>query len=575
MLSGCVNWPEPLAAQYRQQGYWADITLNRMLTERAERHPDKAALVHGERRVTYRELDKSIAQLAVRFAQNGLQPRDRVVLQLSNGIEFIIVFFALLRIGVIPVLALPAYRHREVSHFIAHSGAAAYIAPERVRDFDYRAMASEIAASRLPTLHSVYILGEPLEGQRSLTALLSGAPVPDAAGHLRDFNPAADDVALMLMSGGTTGVPKLIPRTHNDYVYNCRQSAAIAGFIADTVFLAILPMAHNFTLGCPGVLGALACGGTSVIAPDISPETICRTIERERVTVLAAAMPVVVNLLNSGAPEAHDLGSLKTFMSGGAKLAPELRRRVEQRFGCIYQESFGTGEGLLNMTRLDDPEEIRLTSSGRPVSPGDEIKVVDEHGRELPDGEVGELVCRGPYTMRGYYRAPEASAAAFTADGFYRMGDAVRKIGANLYVEGRLKDLINRGGEKISCEEIENHLLAHPKIKSACVVAMPDAAFGEKACAFVILRGNARLSFDELKSFLLGRDIAKFKLPERLEIVSDFPLSAAGKILRRSLRENIARRIAAEQNSSRQDARANQTQADCLRWPDTDDEVTP
>ena len=554
MLKGCVSWPEQAAAHYREQRYWADITLNQMLASSAERQPDKIALVHNERRLAYRELCESIAHLAVRFAGSSLRPRDRVVLQLTNGIEFVIVFFALLRIGVIPVLALPAYRHREVSHFIAHSGAVAYIAPERARDFDYRVMASDIAA-HLPTLDTVYILGEPLEGQRSLATLLSSPRVADSAGRLRDFTPAPDDVALMLMSGGTTGIPKLIPRTHNDYVYNCRQSAVIAGFGTDTVFLALLPMAHNYTLGSPGVLGALARGGTCVIAPDAAPETICRTIERERVTVLSAALPLVVNLLNSNAPETYDLRSLKVFMSGGAKLAPELRRQVEQRFKCIYQESFGTAEGLLNMTRLDDPEEIRITSSGRPISPGDEIKIVDESGRELPEGEVGELVCRGPYTMRGYYKAPEATISAYTADGFYRMGDAVRKIGSDLYVEGRLKDLINRGGEKISCEEVENHLLAHPKIKSACVVAMPDNVFGEKACAFVILRENSDLPFEELKSFLFGRDIAKFKLPERLEIVHEFPISAAGKILRRELREVIAGRIAAEQASSDQKAR--------------------
>jgi 2,3-dihydroxybenzoate-AMP ligase len=243
-------------------------------------------------------------------------------------------------------------------------------------------------------------------------------------------------------------------------------------------------------------------------------------------------------------------------MSGGAKLAPELRRRVEQRFKCIYQESFGTAEGLLSMTRLDDPEEIRLTSSGRPISAGDEVKVVDEHGQELPDGEVGELICRGPYTVRGYYNAPEATSAAYTADGFYRMGDAVRKIGTHLYVEGRLKDLINRGGEKISCEEVENLLLAHPKITSACVVAIPDDVFGEKACAFVIPRENTALSFEELKSFLLARDIAKFKLPERLEIVRELPISPAGKILRRELRDMIARRIEKERKLGSREALA-------------------
>jgi 2,3-dihydroxybenzoate-AMP ligase len=353
----------------------------------------------------------------------------------------------------------------------------------------------------------------------------------------------------MLLSGGTTGIPKLIPRTHNDYVYNCRTCGRIAGFGADTVFLAVLPMSHNYTLGCPGVLGALAAGGTTVIAPDAGADAIFSLIARQRVTVVSAAMPLVVNWLASDAPERHDVSSLKVFISGGAKLAPELRRRVERRFNCTYVESYGTGEGLISMTRLDDPEDIRMTSSGRPVSPGDEIKVIDEQGRELPDGVIGELACRGPYTIRGYYRAPTATAAAFTDDGFYRMGDAVRKVGDCLYVEGRLKDLINRGGEKISCEEVENHLLAHPRIKSACVVAMPDPTYGEKACAFVMPAGRGELTLDEIKSFLLARQIAKFKLPERLEVVASFPTSPAGKILRRELRRMIEAKLTAERSA--------------------------
>jgi 2,3-dihydroxybenzoate-AMP ligase len=201
------------------------------------------------------------------------------------------------------------------------------------------------------------------------------------------------------------------------------------------------------------------------------------------------------------------------------------------------------------MTRLDAPDAVRMTSSGRPVSPADEIKVIDEDGRELPDGIVGELACRGPYTIRGYYRAPAATAAAFTPDGFYRMGDAVRKIGDDLYFEGRLKDLINRGGEKISCEEVENHLLAHPRIRSACVVAMPDAVYGERACAFVIPSDDAALTLAEMKAFLLTRQIAKFKLPERLELVSSFPLSPTGKVLRRELRRIIETRLIDEQSA--------------------------
>lgn len=195
------------------------------------------------------------------------------------------------------------------------------------------------------------------------------------------------------------------------------------------------------------------------------------------------------------------------------------------------------------MTRLDDDDAKRFESSGTPISPADEIIVVDDEGQKLPDGEAGELLCRGPYTIRGYYNAPEINQQAFTADGFYRMGDIVRKFGNYLYVEGRRKDLINRGGEKISCEEIENHILANEKVEAACVVAMPDDTFGEKACAFIIVRKGQTIDLAELIEFLSKRGIAKFKWPERMELVTEFPISPAGKILRRDLRAAIARRL--------------------------------
>lgn len=542
MLEGCVPWPEDFARRYREEDYWADITLWQMLEQSIESNRHRVALIHGEERLAYSELGDRIQNLAVGLADVGLRSNDRVVVQLPNCIEFVVTLFALLRIGVIPVLALPAHRHEEIGHFVRHSEAAAYIIAEQSRGFDYRVMASEIAANS-QSLRAVLVLGTPAAGQTSLSALrrsLANSTRETSGG------PAPDDVALMLLSGGTTGVPKLIPRTHNDYTYNCRQSAAVAGFTKNTVFLAVLPMAHNYTLGCPGVLGALASAATVVIASDTAPNTIFRLIEEEKVSVVSAGLPLVVDWLGSDAANRYDLASLEVFMSGGARLPPELRRRVESRFDCVYQESFGTGEGLLNMTRLDDPDDIRFNSSGRPISPGDEIKIVDESGCELPDGEVGELLCRGPYTIRGYYRAPNATASAFTQDGFYRTGDAVRKINSDLYVQGRLKDLINRGGEKISCEEVENHLLAHRDIANTCVVAMPDEKFGEKACAFVILRPGATFSFEEMKSHLLSCKIAKFKVPERLEVVDTFPTSPAAKILRGELRRIIVGKIASE-----------------------------
>jgi 2,3-dihydroxybenzoate-AMP ligase len=542
MLEQCTTWPEEFARRYRQQGYWADITLHDMLAGSIRAAPERTALVQGERRMSYGQLGDAIDRLAGRLINLGFRPLDRVVFQLPNSIEFVIAFLALLRIGVIPVLALPAHRRDEISHFVAHAEAVGYFVPDLWRGYDYRRLAAEISAAA-PSLRHVLVLGEPAANQISLTDLMAdvGRDDPDRIG---DFSPSPDEVALMLLSGGTTGLPKMIPRTHNDYVYNCRQCGAAAGFNASTVLLALLPMAHNYTLGCPGVLGALAWGGTAVIASDASIETVARLIEGERVSVISAAVPLIVNWLNAELPRDCDLSSLRVVMNGGAKLAPELRRRVESRFGCVFQESFGTGEGLLNMTRLDDPDEIRFTSSGRPISPADEIRIVDENGNDVADGETGELMCRGPYTVRGYYKAPEKTRAAFTHDGFYRMGDVVRRIDGNLYVEGRLKDIINRGGEKISCEEVENHILSHPKVKNACVVAMPDPVFGEKACAFIIPVEGATLDLDEMNKFLLGREIAKFKLPERLRLVREFPISPAGKVLRRELRRIVSDEIA-------------------------------
>jgi len=535
MLQGCTAWPEELARHYRRQGYWSDLTLYDMLLRSVAASPDRTALVHGARRLSYAELRIVIDRLAGRLFELGFKPLDRVVFQLPNSIEFVVAFFAMLSIGVIPVLALPANRREEISHIFAHTKAAGYVVPDVWRGYDYRSLAAEMCGLA-PSLRNVLVLGTPGSGQISLSDLLAhdgGAPAETLAA----FAPASDEVALMLLSGGTTGLPKLIPRTHNDYVYNCRQCGEAAGFNAATVFLALLPMAHNYTLGCPGVLGSLAHGGTAVIATDAGIETVAQLIEAERVTVISAAVPLIVNWLNADLPRDRDLSSLRVVMNGGAKLAPELRRRVEQRFGCMFQESFGTGEGLLNMTRLDDPAEIRFTSSGRPISPADEIRIVDERGNDVPDGAIGELICRGPYTIRGYYNAPEKNRTAFTGDGYYRMGDMVRRVDGNLFVEGRLKDIINRGGEKISCEEVENYILGHPKIKNVCVVAMPDATFGEKACAFVIPVAGETIDLDVIKSFLLGRDI---KLPERLTIVREFPISPAGKILRRELRQVAA-----------------------------------
>ena len=546
MLDGFVPWPADLIAAYRRDGVWEGITVAEMVERTARAVPDKIAVVHGATRISYADLVTQARQLAGALLESGIGPYDRVVMQLPNTPTFIQLYLALNYIGAIPVMALRAHRHAEVRHFINASGAIAYAIPDRIGEFDYRTMADEMRAA-FPALRRILVDGEAGAAHVAFKSLLGQEQEEGAlARRLDAVRPDPADVSTMLLSGGTTSMSKLIPRTHDDYVLNARVCAQAGGFGRDTVLGVILPLGHNYNLASPGILGAFRAGGTVVLMRGTETGEVFGTVTRERVTVIAAAVPLIANWLNADVAARHDLGSLKVVQNGGARLPPELRARLRKGFGCTPQEIYGTAEGLINMTRLDDPDDVLLQSSGAPVSDLDEVRVVDDEGHDVADGEAGELVTRGPYTIRGYYNAPEKNAEAFLPGGWYRMGDVVRKRGRYVYTEGRRKDQINRGGEKISCDEVENLIFAHPAVKTVVLVAMPDPVFGEKACACVILKPGAALGFAELITFLRAQRIASFKLPERLEILEEFPVSPVGKILKRQLREQIAEKVLAE-----------------------------
>lgn len=545
-LRGFVPWPAAFAERYRAAGLWEGIDVAAMVARTAARRPEHVALVADGRRWTYRALVDDVDAMAAAFLARGIRPQDRVLVQLPNVGAFVVVYLALNRINAIPVMALRAHREAEVRHFLRASGAVAYVIPDVAGRFDYRPLAARMKAE-FASLAYVLVDGEPGPDQTSLASLVDA--FGRDAGTLASVRVDPSSVSTMLLSGGTTSVSKLIPRTHDDYVLNARLCSAAAGFGDDTVFCAMLPLGHNYNLASPGMLGTFYRGGTVVVAPSPDVDTVLGLVARERVTVLAAAVPLIATWLQDDVPARFDVSSLKVVQNGGARLPPELRTRLRDRFGVIPQEIYGTAEGLINMTRLDDDDAVLLESSGRPVSDADEIKVVDDDDREVPDGEPGELLTRGPYTIRGYWSADADGAAAknreaFTADGFYRMGDLVRKRGRDVYTEGRRKDLVNRGGEKISCDEVENLIFGHPRVESVVLVAIPDPVFGEKACACVITKDREPLALDELVAFLKTKGIASFKLPERLEVMDAFPVSPVGKIMKRELREAIAARMA-------------------------------
>ncbi len=535
LLPGYVPWPTEFSRRYRVEGYWQGNSLGELLRSWSRRSGDKTALVSGADRVSYAELDRQADAMAAGLLALGIGAGDRVVVQLPNTVEFVVVLFALLRCGAVPVLVLPAHRRIEIEHLAELAEAVGYVIPDTFGGFDYRVLAQQVQAGT-PSLRHVLVAGDP--GAFTALAEVPGlANAPAHLGSLPPIDPAS--VAVLLISGGTTGKPKLIPRTHDDYAYNARASAEVCGLTADAVYLVCLPVAHNFPLACPGILGTFGVGGTVVMSPAPSAEVAFELIERELVTITALVPPLVRLWIDATGWETRDLSSLRLLQVGGAKLDAALAGQVQPRLGCQLQQVFGMAEGLLNYTRLDDPDELVMTTQGRPMSPADEVRIVDREGADVEDGEVGELWTRGPYTLRGYYHVPEYNVTAFTTDGFYRTGDLVLRLpSGHLVVQGRVKDVINRGGENVSATEVEEHLLAHPAVAQAAVVALPDQTLGELVCAVIVASGR-RPKLKELKAFLADHGLATYKLPDKLTLLEQLPLTAAGKISKRALVEQL------------------------------------
>ena len=529
MLDGVVPFPPEYAKRYRDKGYWRDKPLAEEFAACFSKYSDRVFLIDGDRSCTYQDLDRVSDNLALNLLELGLRPLDRVVPTLPNCAEFVILYFALQKIGCIPIAALVTHRYAEISQFVKLSGAAMCVYPERQGDFEFEPMARRVKAE-----------SESLKFCVSLPALRSLIDKPAARSDaLRKIRIDPTDPCIFQLSGGTTGIPKLIPRTHNDYAYNSRLAVDVCGVTSDSVLLLALPIAHNLPLACPGIQGYFFRGGKVVLSPTTKPDEIFSLIQKHRATHLKVVPALLIRLVNDPAIGKYDLSSLRVVQSGGQRMQPEVRARTKQLIPSVtVQENFGMSEGMLFFVQLDDPEDVRMETCGRPLSPDDEVRLVDEEGREVAKGETGELTCRGPYTLRGYFGVPEYNARQFTTDGFYRSGDLMRMHpSGNYVVEGRKKDLINRGGEKISAEEVENLILMHPAVQNVACVPVSDPNLGEKMCACLVLRKSKKLEFEELIEFLKDKEIAKFKLPESMMICDDFPVSTFGKVSKKALGE--------------------------------------
>ncbi len=540
-MKGCVPWPDEFVELYKKKGHWKDKTLGEHFDQWVLKYGDNIALIHNNKEITYRQMGVYVTRLAYQLTQMGINTYDRVMFQLFNGPEVVYLFYACTKIGAIPICSLATHRWAEISQFCKQAEPRCHAIPAgTVMDFDYEEFAEEIRAEA-PSLEFVLTAGKPARPNMvSINDLIEiDIDLDKAQAVLENYRPDPMEPALFQLSGGTTGVPKIIPRTHNDYQYNTKVCAARFDYDQDTRLVVPVPLTHNAPLSFMTLPTHLSGGTVVITAP--KPEEIISAVMANGVNYLPLGAAFVKPILSIPKEEFKKIfgGIKKAWLSS---IRPEDVAQVIEATDWECYQLFGMAEGFGAVTLKGDRLEVQINTQGRPLSEDDEVKIISvATGKELAPGEIGEMICRGPYTIRGYYKAEDRNKDAFTPDGFYRSGDLCKlDEEGNLTWCGRIKDCIDRGGEKVNAEEVENHIVKFPKVNQVAVVAMPDEKFGEKICAYVIPQNGESFSLEELREYLIkDRKIAKFKAPERLEFIDAFPVTKVGKLDKKALREKI------------------------------------
>ena len=549
-IQGVAYLSDDESTRYRAGGAWVESSAGDMLRAAARRTPGKLALVAQERRLTYGELDEATERLGAALLELGLQPGDRALFQMGTVVETALALFGCFKAGLVPVCTLPQHREIEMGELGRRSEATAYFVQADFSAFDLTGFAAKLSADIDSIREIIVARGPARPGTRSLEALIDSVSLTHARARLGGVVVGTEDVLTFQLSGGTTGVPKIIPRFHAEYMGSARAWARRQRMDEHVVQLYALPLIHNAGQ-IASLFPALVMGGTTVLMPRMDPKIFCEWVERERVTHSMNIGPALAQMLDYADAPRHDLSSVTLLTSFNRC------DLLEQHLKVPCANLFGITEGILMVSAPDASREARHQTVGRPVSDLDEIRLLEPGTeREVPLGAPGELCFRGPSTTRGYFRMPEVNRASFTTDGFFRTGDIMRaqRIGGHACYafEGRIKDNIDRGGEKFGAEEVENLIGRHSHVADVKVVAMPDRVYGEKACAYLIMRpGHALLSVQEIGSYLISLGLAKYKLPERIEPIDVFPLTRVGKVDKAALREDVARKLAAEQAEGR------------------------
>lgn len=537
-IEGVIYHSEDRARRYFASGAWERRSVGDALRATAARCPARAALITDEGSLSFQELDERSERLGAALLRLGLNPGDRAIFQMGTTLDTAVALLACYKAGIVPVCTLPQHRELEIGQLARQTRARGYFVQADFGSFDLAAFAAAMVAASDSLAHLVVARGAPGK-HAGLQSMIDTMPLDQARAALQRQGPGCEDVLSFQLSGGTTGMPKIIPRFHAEYLGHSLACARRYGMEESECIIWSLPLLHN-AAQVYVLIPVIAMGVSAVLMPRVDVPRMLALVERHRVTRAMSIGPIAPQIMAYDRLADHDLGSLRLFITMSAA------ERLEAHLGVPCSNLFGITEGLLLGSPATASAQARHHTQGWSGCPDDEIRLL-RPGTEEPvaPGEIGELCFRGPATLPGFFDAPEANATAFTSDGFYRSGDMMtaRVVdGRTCYTfEGRLRDNINRGGEKIGCEEVEAQVGAHPAIAEAKLVAMPDPYYGEKGCVFVILRpGHAAPTVRELADFLTSRGLAKYKCPERIERIEAFPVTKVGKLDKAALRRAVA-----------------------------------